>query len=86
MGTRFPCLIQDISINGILGICARNLEVGQELEVAFDLTPEHVHRCKIRVQHFDHGCFGAQIIDAAEPENKVFQQYVEKRFKDLKRL
>ena len=85
-GTRFPCLIQDISVNGISGICARNLEVSQELEVSFDLTPEHVHRCKIRVQYVEHGCFGAQIIDAAKSEYEVFQEYVTKCFKDLKRL
>lgn len=84
-GARFPCLIQDISIRGILGICARNLEVGQELEVRFDLTSEHAHKCKIRVQHVEHGCFGAEIIDVGEQENKVFHQYIEKRFNELKR-
>jgi hypothetical protein len=85
-GTRFPCLIQDISVKGVLGICARNLEVGQELEVTFDLTPEHVHRCKVRVQHVEQGCFGAEIIDVGEQENKVFHQYIERRFKELKNL
>lgn len=86
MGTRFPCLIQDISIKGVLGICARNVEVGQELEMTFDLTPEHVHRCTVRVQHVEQGCFGAEIIDVGEQENKVFDQYIERRFKELKNL
>ena len=84
-GAHFPCLIQDISVSGVSGICARNLEVAQELEVSFDLAPEHVHRCKIRVQHVEHGCFGAEIVDIGEQERKVFHHYLEKRFNELKR-
>ena len=84
-GARFPCLIQDISVSGVSGICARNLEVAQELELSFDLTPEHVHRCKVRVQYVEDGCFGAEIVDIGEQERKVFHHYLEKRFKELKR-
>ena len=83
-GTRFPCLIQDISVRGFFIICARNPVVGQELGVRFELTPGHVHQCKIRVQHIDNGCFGAEITEAGEPEDKVFQQFVENRFKESK--
>jgi hypothetical protein len=84
MGTRFPCLIQDISIGGILGISARDLVVGQELEVRFELTPEHVHRCKIRVHHFEHGCSGTEMMDVGGQENKIFLEYIEKCFNELK--
>ena len=83
-GTRFPCLIQDISVRGFFIICARNPVVGQELGVRFELTPGHVHQCKIRVQHIDNGCFGAEITEAGEPEDKVFQQFVENRFRESK--
>ena len=82
----FPCLIQDISVSGVCGICARDLTVGQVLELRFELTPDHFHQCIIRVQHFEHGCFGALITDVGEHENKLFHQYVEKRFRELKRL
>jgi hypothetical protein len=83
-GTRFPCLIQDISVSGLFIISARELEVGQTLEVGFELTPHHYHLCEIRVQHIDDGCFGAEIIDIAEDERKIFQRYVEGRFRQVK--
>ena len=83
-GTRFPCLIQDISVSGFFIICVRNPVVGQELGVRFELTPGHFHQCKIRVQHIDNGCLGAAITDAGEQEDTVFQQFVEKRFREAK--
>ncbi len=83
--TRFPCLIQDISVSGIFIICARNSAVGQELGVRFELTPGHFHQCKIRVQHIDDGCFGAEIT-VAEQDNRVFQHFVENRFKESKKV
>jgi hypothetical protein len=82
--TRFPCLIQDISAKGLFIICARDPKVGQELGVRFELTSGQFHQCKIRVQHIDNGCFGAEITDAGEHENKVFQQFVEKCFRESK--
>jgi hypothetical protein len=85
-GTHFPCLIQDISVRGIFIICARDPEVGQEFEVKFELTAEHLHQCEIRVQHIEGGCFGAEIIGVREQESKMFQHYVEKRFRELKGL
>jgi hypothetical protein len=81
---RFPCLIQDVSARGLFIICARDPEIGQELGVSFELTPEHLYRCEIRVQHIVNGCFGAEIIAAGDQENKIYQNYVEKRFKALK--
>ena len=83
-GTRFPCLIQDISVRGFFIICVRNPVVGQELELRFELTPGHFHQCKIRVQHIDNGCFGAEITDAGDEDNRVFQQFVEKSFRESK--
>jgi len=83
-GTRFLCLIQDISVSGLFIVCARDPDVGQELGVRFELTPEYFHQCKIRVQHVEDGCFGAKIIDVEKQENKIFQDYVEKRFRELK--
>jgi len=82
-GTRFPCLIQDISVGGLFIICARDPEVGQKLGVRFELTRDYIHQCEIRVQHVEDGCLGAKIIDVGERENKIFQHYVEKRFREL---
>jgi hypothetical protein len=84
-GTRFPCLIQDISVRGFFIICARDPGVGQELGLRFELTPGHFHQCKIRVQHIDNGCFGAEITEAGEHEDKIFQLFVEQRFREMKR-
>jgi hypothetical protein len=83
-GTCFPCLIQDISVKGFFIICARDPVVGQELGVKFELTPGHFHQCKIRVQHIDNGCFGAEITNAGEQEDPVFQQFLQQCFRALK--
>ena len=83
-GTRFPCLIQEISVSGLSIICARDIAVGQELHVMFDLTPGHFYQCKIRVEHVDNGCFGASITHTEANDSKAFQVFVNKRFKELK--
>ena len=83
-GTRFPCLIQDISVRGLFIISARDPAVGQEFGLSFELTPGYFHQCEIRVVHVDEGCFGAEIIEVGEQERKTFQHYVEKRSRELK--
>ena len=80
---RFPCLIQEVSVSGFFIICARDPLVGQELGVRFELTPGHVHQCKIRVQHIENGCFGAEITDTGEKEG-VFQKFLESRYMESK--
>ena len=82
---RFPCLIQDISLGGIFGICARDLVAGQKLNVKFELDPGHLHQCSIQIQHVAHGCFGAKIVNVGEIEHKVFLQYIDQCFKEMKR-
>jgi hypothetical protein len=82
--TRFPCLIQDISVGGLFIISARDAEIGQEMQVMFDLTPGHFYRATIRVEHVDNGCFGAAIIGAEPQDAETFRQFVEKRFKELR--
>ena len=83
-GIRFPCLIQEISVSGLSIICARDTAVGQELHVMFDLTPGHFYQCKIRVKRVDNDCFGAAITHAEANDSKAFQEFVNKRFKELK--
>jgi PilZ domain len=82
---RFPCLIQDISARGFFIICARDLVIGQELEVRFELTPGCFHQSKIRVQHIDNGCFGAEITDAGKQDGQALQQFVAECFRESKR-
>ena len=81
-GIRFPCLIQDISAKGFFIICARNPVVGQELELKFELTPEHHHQCKIQVQHIDaDGCLGSEITEVGDHEDKMFRQFLRRQSK-----
>ena len=84
-GSRVPCLIQDISVSGISGICTRYVEVGQQFEVAFDLTPDCAHQCKVELRYVDNGSFGAEIVDISQENKNTFDQYLEERFKELKR-
>lgn len=74
---RFPCLIQDISTGGFLIICVRNLVVGQELDLRFELVPGQLYQCKIQIKHFDNGCFGSEITALGEPERELMQQFVQ---------
>ena len=59
---RFICLIHDISEEGIFVICNYYLEIGQELEVRFELEPGLPFEARIRVRHFDDGYCGAEIL------------------------
>ena len=79
-GHRFACLVQDISRKGLFLICNYDLEIGLVLEVRFELEPGTDFKARIKVRHFDDGCFGAEIVEADPQSDSALQQFLETHF------
>ena len=83
---RFACLLQDISEKGMFIICNYDLEIGLELEVKFELEPGSDFRAKIKVRHFEDGCFGAEMVEADPRSQSDWNQFMEVHFAGQLRL
>ena len=83
---RFVCLLQDISVRGMFIICNYDLEIGLELDVRFELEPGLDFQAKIKVRHFDNGCFGAEILKADPQSEMNWNQFMETHFAGQLRL
>jgi len=82
----FACLIHDISELGMFLICNYDLELGLELDVQFELEPGIDFRAKIKVKHFDNGCFGAEIVEADSRSDRALTQFLDSRFSGQSKL
>ena len=58
---RFKGLIQNISDKGLFVVSNYDLKVGMELWIKVELAPGLPFEGKLKVRHFDDGCFGAEI-------------------------
>ena len=85
-GQRFACLIQDISRNGVFLISNYDLEAGLELEVRFELEPGINFQAKIKVKHFDDGCFGAEILETDPQSDNALKQFLETHYSGQSKL
>lgn len=83
-GTRFPCLIHDISNHGVGMICARDPMVGQTLELKFELFPDQHYQCKIKIRHIDNGCMGSEIMEADRDAEKAYLNFVRQHAEDIR--
>jgi len=77
---QFACLVQDISVKGLFVICNYDLEIGLELMIRFDLEPGLPFEGKIKVRHFNDGCFGAEIIEAGPRYESNWNRFLEDNF------
>lgn len=82
-GTRFPCLIYDISNSGIGIICARDPAAGQALELRFELSPDQYYQCKIKIKYIDNGCLGSEIIEVDQNAAKMYRRFIQQHAEDL---
>jgi len=85
-GHRFACLVQDISQKGMFLICNYDLEIGLELEVQFELEPGTAFKARIKVRHFDDGCFGAETLEVDSQSDSALQQFLETHFSGQSKL
>ncbi|HEX6004157.1 MAG TPA: PilZ domain-containing protein [Burkholderiales bacterium] len=77
---RFACLIQDISERGMFLICNYDLEIGLELAVQFELEPGADFSGRIKVRHFNEGCFGAEVVAADQDSDRNWRSFLESRY------
>lgn len=80
------CLIHDISEKGIFIISNYYLETGWELAVRFELEPGLHFEAKIKVRHFDDGCFGAEILETDPQSDSALKQFLKNNYADQSRL
>lgn len=77
---QFQGLIQNISERGMFVISSYDLDVGMELWIRVELAPGLPFEGRIKVRHFDDGCFGAEIIEADGKSRSNWKQFIETRF------
>jgi PilZ domain-containing protein len=77
---RFKALIQNVSQKGMFVISNYDLEVGMELWIKVELAPGLPFEGKIKVRHFDDGCFGAEIIEADSQSRSNWKQFLETHY------
>lgn len=83
---RFKGLIQNISQKGMFVVSNYDLQIGMELWIKVELAPGLPFEGKIKVKHFDDGCFGAEIMEADPQSRKNWQQFLETRYPGQSRL
>jgi hypothetical protein len=76
----FNGLIQNISQKGMFIISNYDLEVGMELWIKVELAPGLPFEGKIKVRHFDDGCFGAEIIEADPQSRNNWKAFLETHY------
>ncbi len=85
-GESFPCVVQDMSDNGFLLMCARPLIIGQTLQFRCELFPAQVLECMIEVVHVGEAGVGTKIIEIDDSGGKLVQLFLQEHFTDtLKR-
>jgi hypothetical protein len=77
--TNFPCIVQDMSDEGLLFICTRDVEIGQILEFSCEFYPDQPFQCKLEVVHITNGGVGARIVDLDEKGSKLIHSFLEDR-------
>lgn len=76
----FPCLIQDMSSNGFLLMCGRDLEVGQILEFRCQLFPDKLLTCKLEVRHVSDGGIGTKVVDIDPKGTDLCQLFLQEQY------
>jgi hypothetical protein len=80
--TWFPCLIQDMSENGFLIMCSRELTVGQVLEFRCELFPAKLLECKIEVRHVGDTGLGTKIVEIDKRGASLCQLFLQEQYSD----
>jgi len=76
----FPCLVLDMSDNGLLIMSTRELALGQTLEFRCELFPEKMLECKIEVKHVGDAGAGAKITEIDEKGAKLCKLFLEEQY------
>jgi len=77
---RFPCLVQEVSEQGLFLICNYDLEIGLELDVEFELERGADFSGRILVRHCYDGCVGAELIAADARSRRNWKHFLESHY------
>ena len=75
----FPCIVQDMSDDGMLFICTRDVEIGQILDFKCELYPDQPFECKLRVVHITNGGVGARFIGLDKKASELMHSFLDER-------
>jgi hypothetical protein len=78
----FPCLIENMSQNGVLVMCSREFPVGEILEFSCELFPGKILDCKIEIRHVSDQTLGLKIIEIDEKGISLCQLFLEEQYAD----
>jgi hypothetical protein len=78
----YPCLVEDMSQNGVLVMSSREFPVGEILEFRCELFPGKILDCKVEVRHVSDEAVGLKIIEIDENGIKLCQLFLEEQYAD----
>jgi hypothetical protein len=78
--TPVPCLIENLSQNGILVMCTREFPVGQIMDFKCELFPGKLLNCKLEVRHVTDDFVGMKIVEIDETGRNLCQLYLEEHY------
>jgi hypothetical protein len=78
----FPCLVQDMSENGFLIMCNRELSAGQILEFRCELFPGRRLDCKIEVRHVGDTGVGTKIVEIDKRGTSLCQLFLQEKYSE----
>jgi hypothetical protein len=78
--TPVPCLIENLSQNGILVMCTREFSVGQIMDFKCELFPGKILNCKLEVRHVTDDFVGMKIVEIDETGRNLCQLYLEEHY------
>ena len=76
----FPCMVQDMSDNGMLVLSGQELAVGQVLDFRCELFPQKTLKCKIEIKHVSATGCGAKIIEIDGRGAALCQLYLQEQY------
>jgi hypothetical protein len=74
------CLLQDISRKGFLVLTNEQYALGEELELACELQPQQVLKCKIQVRHVDDTCIGTLIVEISPDAASLLERFLKEQY------
>ena len=80
--TPVPCLIENLSQNGVLVMCTRELPVGEIMDFKCELFPGKILNCKVEVRHVTDDFVGMKIVEIDETGRNLCQLYLEEHYSD----
>ncbi|UCD69583.1 MAG: PilZ domain-containing protein [Betaproteobacteria bacterium] len=75
-----PCVVQDMSDNGLQIMCTRPLIVGQTFQFRCELFPKRSLDCMIEVVHVGEAGIGTKIVEVDERGAKLIQLSLQEYF------